>query len=129
SLDKLGCFPRDQSKTARNPDDMPVGNHRRHPEANTENRIGGLATNPRQGEQLRHRLRDRSPVALEENPAGRYQGSGFGSEKSNRAKNLFNVARVSRSQWLWAWIPLQEFASELVGHRVGALRREDDGDQ
>ena len=108
---------------------MPVGNHRRHPEATSEDRVGSLAADPWHGEQFRHRVRHISTVALEKNPARRHQGSGLGSEKPDWAKKVFNVGWVGRGQRFWAWIPLQEFPRELLGHRIGALRREDDGDQ
>src|SRR5690606_27579268 len=91
--------------------------------------VRGLAADAREADQRVHLRRDLAPVLVDQRVRHRDQVPRLAPEEAGRVDELFDLLLLRAGQVLWCRVPREEGGRDLVDPLVGALRREDRGDE
>jgi len=114
---------------ARHPPHVRVDNHSWNRKGIAEDDIGGLASDPGEGDQLGHRLRHLPVMALDHGPGATDQAGGLAAKKPGGADQCLDLLGRSRGQAGGVGKPGEQRRGHQVDARVRTLRRKDGGDQ
>src|SRR5690348_11769932 len=128
-VDLIGILRLGQPQALGDTEDVGVHGERVDAEGVAEHHVGGLEPHAGQLDEGRALARHLAAVTLDERLGHAEQRAGLGAEEARRADLALELLRPGLRQRVGSWIRLEQTGRDHVDALVGALRRENGGDQ